>query len=272
MPVAILFLVIFILMGVAPLVAWRRAAAARLGNALLIPVVLSIVVMLVLLVMGIGILTTIGFGIMAFAGLATILEVYKGTQARHRAHGEPHVVALFKLLQRDRRRYGGYFIHIAIVIMGIGVLASTVYQDVRQRTLNPGDTLELGPYVMQFDQVSRATAIDDREMVVADVSVFRDGEFITNMRPRRDFFSSGSPMSIAGVHSTVEADFYALLTFWEGNSVTFRVYYNPLISFVWLGSLMLVIGTVIAAWPDPEPVAIRRPRRSSVPATVAAGD
>lgn len=271
-PTAILFLVIYILMGVAPLVAWRRATADRLGKALRIPVAATLLTAVMLLIFGKGIGVTLGFAIIAFAGYATLMEVYKGIRARHRTHGEAYPVALYRLMQRNRRRYGGYTIHLAIVVMGIGIMGSTLFQDVTQRTLAPGETLEIGPYTMQYNKAFTAVGVDDRDMVIADVTVFRNNQVVENLRPRQDFFANSSPMSIAGVHSTVEADFYALLTFWEGDKVTFRVYYNPLVNFVWWGSFLLVFGTIIAAWPDRDPAlaAQRRPALRTAPA--GAGD
>ncbi len=276
-PTAILFLIIYILMGVAPLVAWRRATAERLGRALLIPSVFAVILFVGLLVYGINILATIGYSIISFAGFATLIEIYKGAEARHRAHREPYAVAVYKLLRRNRRRYGGYIIHLSIVIMGIGIISSSVFQDVTQRTLIPGDRLTLGPYEMRYDQLSTALAVDDRDMVIVDATVFdRDnGEVVTTIRPRRDIYANTSPMSIAGVHSTWNSDFYVLLAHWpgRGNEVTFRVYYNPLISFVWAGSLMLVLGTVVTAWPSAQPaVAYRRRRVPRTSAVVGAGD
>lgn len=248
-----LFLLIYLLMGVAPLVAWRRATFSRLGQSLRVPVALTVILALVLLGAGTGIGATMGYAIVAFAGFATLSEIAKGTHARHRAHGEPYVVALVKLVQRDRRRYGGYFIHIAVVVMGIGIIASTLFQEVKQQTLVPGETLSLGSYVMRYDDFSRALAVDERDMYVADVTVLdQEGNYVTTLRPRRDVFDNGSPMSIAGVHSTVNADFYVLLAFWENNVVTFRAYYNPLISLVWTGGILLVLGTLVAAWPEGE--------------------
>ena len=272
LPTAILFLIIYVLMGVAPLVAWRRATAARLGNALQIPLVLTALVAVILFVTGKNVGVVLGASIMSFAGFATLMEIYKGAEARRRTHGEPYPVGIYKLVQRDRRRYGGYIIHLAVVVMGIGILASTLFQDVTQPTLNPGESVELGPYTMRYDQVSEARAVDDRSMIVADVTVFRDDKAITTLRPRRDFFTSGSPMSIAGVHSTIESDFYVLLTHWEGNEVTFRIYNNPLINFVWWGSYLLVIGTLIAAWPDHEPVRSTARQFSRQPLPVGVGD
>ncbi|MCB9437790.1 MAG: heme lyase CcmF/NrfE family subunit [Anaerolineales bacterium] len=271
-PTAILFLIIYLLMGVAPLVAWRRATANRLGKALRIPTAAAVVTMVVMLVFGVGIGVVLGVGIISFAGYATLLEIYKGTHARHRTHGEPYPVALYRLTQRNRRRYGGYVIHLAIVIMGIGIIGSSLFQDVTQRTLAPGQTLEIGPYTMRYNEVFTAVGVDDRDMIIADITVLRDGKEIENLRPRQDFFANSSPMSIAGVHSTVEADFYALLTFWNGNEVTFRVYYNPLVNFVWWGSFLLVFGTLIAAWPDRDPVFATQQRPALRTAAAGAGD
>lgn len=271
-PTAALFLIIFILMGVAPLVAWRRATASRLGKTLQIPLALTAAAMLILAILGYSIGVIFAAGIMAFAGFATLLEIFKGTHARHRTHQEPYPIALYRLFQRDRRRYGGYTIHLAVVVMGIGILGSTIFQQVTTRTLNPGETLSIGPYTMYYEQLSQARATDNRDMIVADITLTRDGEFVESLRPRKDFFAEASPMSIAGVHSTVEADFYALLMQWEGNRVTFRVYYNPLVNFVWWGSYLLVIGTLIAAWPDKQPAYAVERRYARQPLAVGAGD
>jgi cytochrome c-type biogenesis protein CcmF len=98
-------------------------------------------------------------------------------------------------------------------------------------------------------------------MFIADVSLYKDGKLVDNLRPRRDIFgANSSPMTIAGLHSTIENDIYVLITFWDGNIVTFRIYRNPLINFVWWGGLIFILGTIIAVWPDPEPQPARRRR------------
>jgi cytochrome c-type biogenesis protein CcmF len=95
--------------------------------------------------------------------------------------------------------------------------------------------------------------------VVADVTLFKNGQEVDRLRPRRDFFGpSSSPMTIAGEHSTLENDIYVLLTFWQDDQVTFRVFRNPLIGFVWGGGLLLVLGTIVTVYPDPEPAALAR--------------
>jgi cytochrome c biogenesis factor len=88
------------------------------------------------------------------------------------------------------------------------------------------------------------------------------------VRPRRDIFMTTDPatgmptpgtnMSIPGNYSTVAEDFYAIITHWNGNTVTFRAYLNPLISFVWMGGLVLIFGTMVALWPSRQPDAVTR--------------
>src|SRR5690606_18375578 len=280
-PVVRPFLVgIFILMGLAPLAAWRRSTAQRLGRSSLIPFVLSVVVVIVLYATGTdNILALFGFLLVAFAGFATIYEIGKGVAARHR-RGEGYWSAFSNLIARDRPRYGGYFIHLGIVVMGLGVIGSTSFQEITQRTLNPGDRLTLGDYTMEYNGLYDATAEDGRRMTIARATVYRDGKVVDQIRPRRDTFytvdsttgvmTPTTNMSIPGSHSTLAADFYAIITFWEGNTTTFRVYLNPLINFVWLGGVVLILGTVVALWPSRQPAT--RQQYAAVPVPSTSGD
>jgi cytochrome c-type biogenesis protein CcmF len=100
------------------------------------------------------------------------------------------------------------------------------------------------------------------------VSVFRDGNYIGELYPRRDFFyESQQPMTIPGVRSTLEDDFYILLVDWQPISTqnaTFKIYHNPLVNWVWLGGLVFILGTLVAAWPDKEPSPVRvKPYRAT---------
>jgi cytochrome c-type biogenesis protein CcmF len=191
--------------------------------------------------------------LVVFAGLATLAELYKGSAARRKAHGEPWLLALRRLFARNQRRYGGYTIHLGVVVIGLGIIGSTAFQEVRQVTLAPGETLQIGPYTMLYEQASENRAVDGRYMFIADVSLWKNERNVASLRPRRDVFEGGStPMTIAGLHSTLENDVYVLLTFWDADRVTFRVYRNPLVNFVWWGGLLLMLGTFIAVYPHPE--------------------
>jgi cytochrome c-type biogenesis protein CcmF len=194
----------------------------------------------------------IGYGLLSFAGYTMLLEFYRGVQARMR-HGENPLTALFKLFQRDRRRYGGYFIHLGIVVIGIGVFASTTYQQQTEQTINPGDKIMLGNMSLVYENIFQATADDGRQMTIANVAVYRDNEYVGDIRPRRDVFQdSFTPVTIAGQYSTLGSDFYVILADWAGYRATFKVFLNPLINLIWWGGIVLIIGTLIAGWPSHE--------------------
>ena len=275
-PVTRWFLVgIYLLMGVAPLAAWRRSTAQRLGRALIVPLALAVAVLVALFVSGTDNLWAAGgYGLVAFAGFATLTEIWKGVRARH-GRGENYWQAFSTLVARDRRRYGGYFIHLGMVVLGIGVIGSTAFQDITTQTLEVGERLTLHDYELQHNGLFEAQAEDGRTMIVARTTLFKDGEIVGHVRPRRDVFFTRDPitgrlspttnMSIPGTYSTLAADFYVRIEHWEGNRVTFRAYYNPLISFVWLGGVVLILGTMVALWPS------RQPGRAAQRVTVPTG-
>ena len=228
-PVTRRFLVgIFLLMGVAPLAAWRRSTAQRLGRAMLIPAVLAVAVLVALIASGHDDLWALaGYGLVSFVGFATLTEIVKGVRARHR-RGEAYSAALVRLIGRDRHRYGGYFIHLGMVILGIGVIGSTAYQKTTTQTLNVGDRMSLNEYTMQYNGLYEARGEDGRTMVIARATVYKDGKIVDHIRPRRDIFMTTDPatgdagtparnMSIPGTYSTIEGDFYARIEHWEGN-------------------------------------------------------
>ena len=264
--VVVLFGAMYLLMGVAPLVAWKKSSVTVLGRAVRMPVALTAATIIVLFVLGTqspGAL--VGYGLIAFAAYTTLTEFYRGTRARM-SKGENPLTALWKLFGRNRRRYGGYFIHLGIVVIGIGVIGSTVYQQQTQQTINPGEKITLGNLTAVYDNAFQAQADDGRAMVIANVSVYRGDQKVADIRPRKDFFgANASPMSIAGQYSTLESDFYVLLTNWEGDRATFKIYLNPLVNLVWWGGIILMIGTAIAAWPSPEREMALQTARNTTP-------
>jgi cytochrome c-type biogenesis protein CcmF len=255
-----LFVAMYILMGVAPLSAWSATSLPRLGKALIAPLVLTLICLAGMVITGTTMpAALLGYGVVLLAGFVALNEIYRGAAARHRTFNENWLRSVLALFERNRRRYGGYIVHLGITVIGIGVIGSTLYQAETQRTLNAGETLEFNGYEMTFDRLRSGQIADDgRIMDIADITVTRGGQFVAQLHPRRDFFvnadgSGGTPMTIAGAHSTLENDFYVLLVGWEAintEQATFKVYINPLINLVWWGGLILILGTFIAAWPN----------------------
>jgi cytochrome c-type biogenesis protein CcmF len=257
-----LFIALYILMGIAPLSAWGATSLRRLGRSLVVPLILTAILLVFFFITG----TTqpaalFGYGIVSLAGFVALYEIYRGAAARRHSMGENWGKAIVSLFRRNRRRYGGYVIHLGITVIGIGVIGSTLFQQQTQTTLSVGQTLDFGGYTMRYDGFTEGFADDGRQLEIADVSVMRNGQTLAHLRPRQDVYPD-MPMTIAGSYSTVEGDFYVILVGWEtisAQTATFKIYINPLINLVWWGGIVLMIGTFIAAWPT-EPALVMAPQ------------
>lgn len=266
-----LFAGLLLLMGIAPLAAWRHSTAKTLGKAIWKPVIFAGLVTVVLAATGVRSLPALlTFLLCALVLSVTLYEFWRGALARHRKSGEGLPVALWNLAGRNRRRYGGYIIHIGIVLMAVGIIGIEVFQKETQGTIPEGGELQLDGYTMRFDSLA-VFDTGDRNVARAVVSVFKDGKYVGEYYPRRDYYwEAQQSMTIPGVRSTMEDDFYMLLVDWEAISssgVTFKVFHNPLINWLWMGGLVFILGTMVAAWPDkdPEPVPVRAHQRSYAP-------
>ena len=238
-------------------------SARRLGRSLTIPLSLSLLTIALLVLAGTSAAVAIaGYGVVSFAAYVALLEIYRGAGARRRALGESWINATLALFRRNQRRYGGYIVHLGVTIIGIGVIGSTVFQTEVQHTLSRGETVAIHDYGLRFDDYFRAQAIDGRMMNIAEVTVLRNGGRVAQIRPRIDHYPD-MPMTIAGAHSTLENDFYVLLIGGNRERATFRIYINPLVNLVWWGGIVLIIGTVLAAYPKVVPAERRRKRETA---------
>ncbi len=253
-----LFIALFVLMGVAPLSAWGATSARRLGSALIVPVGMTMLALVGAYLLGAHTPGSIlGYGVVMLAGFVAIYETYRGAAARMHITHESLPRALVSLFRRNRRRYGGFIVHLGITVIGIGVIGSTLFQLQTQQTLAVGQSVTLGQYTMTYEGMLPGQIADDgRVMDIARLSVAQDGGATTEIRPRQDFYPQAqgmNQMNIAGADSTIEGDFYVLMSGWSqptGATATFKLYVNPLINFIWWGGLILILGTIVSAWPS----------------------
>jgi cytochrome c-type biogenesis protein CcmF len=162
------------------------------------------------------------------------------------------MVAIWMLARRNPRRYGGYLIHLSMVVMAIGILGMQVYQTTTQKTLAVGQNIQLAGYTLRYDSLAQFPYTDGRIVTRAVMSVYRGAQYLGNLYPRYDNYPDGQPVTIAGVRSTLSDDLYVVLVNWENVSeaqAPFKVYHNPLINWLWIGSLMFIFGFLVAAWP-----------------------
>ena len=260
-----LFAALMLLMGVAPLSAWGHSTMKTLGRALWKPAVGAVVLTIVLFFTYTqNAIALVGFFLVALVILVTIYEYWRGAHARQKTQGENIFTAFWNLTGRNRRRYGGYIIHISMMLMAIGVLGIELFQTETQGRVAAGESLNLEGYTIEYRELASWNVNDEGvNYTRAVVDVYRNGIYLGELHPRSDYyFESQQPMTIPGQYSTLRDDLYILLVNWETASLegaTFKIYVNPLVNWLWLGSLLFLVGIIIAAWPekDPERVAVR---------------
>lgn len=266
-----LFGALMLLMGVAPLSAWGHSTVKTLGRAVWKPTLAALAITIVLFftyTQKIGAL--IGFFLVAFVILVTLYEYWRGAYARQRSQGENIFTALWKLTGRNRRRYGGYIIHLSMMLMAIGILGIEMFQLETQGTLKEGETISLANYELTYREIAQwddlPSGVNYRRAVL---DVYEDGEYLGQLAPRIDYYyDSEQNMTIPGQHSTFRDDLYVLLVDWEpvgANGATFKIFVNPLVNWLWLGSFLFLAGIVIAAWPEKEIERVPVRARTAIP-------
>ncbi|MCB0036428.1 MAG: cytochrome c biogenesis protein CcsA, partial [Anaerolineales bacterium] len=271
MAVGPLFGFLLLLMGVAPLTMWYRTSLKRLGRLASWPAIIATGTIVVLVLLGIHqIGALIGLWIVFFSGILTVLEYVKGAQARVKK-GESWLVALGKLFQRNQRRYGGYLIHLGIIVMGFGIIGTEFFQEQTQVFLQSGEQVAIDNYILEFEKVE-FMQLDDISAAQATTHVYdADGNFLRTLQPRTEVFETGEGMTHPDAISGLGKEFYVIMVNWEGvtaDGATVRIYLTPLINWVWAGGFLFLFGTLIAAWPDEldQKIVVAERRRREIPA------
>ncbi len=260
-----LFAALVLLMGVAPLTMWHRTVVKNLTDGIKWPAIISLGVVGIVVAFGVrNLWALLGIWIVFFSAELTLLEFWKAARARMK-RGDNFFTALTMLFVRNRRRYGGYMIHMGVIVMAFGVIGVEFFQQETQLFLESGDTIALGSYEARFKNIVNVQGQDDLVITRANMDLYRNGNFVREFNPEIDVYTrSGQPMTIPDVRSTPLEDFYVIMVNWEGvteNSATFRAYLNPLINWVWAGGVIFMFGTLIAAWPTSAEIRVTSPSR-----------
>jgi cytochrome c-type biogenesis protein CcmF len=245
--IALLFL-----MGIGPVIAWRRATPRNLWRAFAWPVGTALVAGGAMLAGGMALggawLTFVG-GVFAFG--TVVQEFARGMRARQAMLHESPPRAIARLVGKNRRRYGGYIIHIGIVSIFVGVAASSMFRTEVQQTLKVGDEMQVGRYTLRYDRID--TQEDGHlSRLAAVLPVFVGGKQIDTLRPEKRFYKKPKqPTTEVANRSTLREDLYVVLGSYDPKTqlVTIQAYVNPLVVWIWLGGLILAIGTAVAVWP-----------------------
>jgi cytochrome c-type biogenesis protein CcmF len=248
-----LSLALLALTGVCPLIAWRRASARRLLRIFLYPAAVGGAVFALLFALGMRELSPlVAFPLCAFVFATVAYEFIRGAMARRRSTGEPFPAALAALVNRNRRRYGGYIVHVGVILIFVGVVGSSFYRQEATFSLRRGGSIQAGRYTLRFDDtLSSSDAHLDQFTTV--MAIFEQGRQVGTIRPGRNFYKTFSqPSTEVDIYSTLREDLYLILIDFDpqGGQATFKYYINPLVNWIWIGWMVIFLGAHVAVWPD----------------------
>jgi cytochrome c-type biogenesis protein CcmF len=246
------FILLF-LTGVGPLLAWRKSTLANLRQQFLWPVGSAIVTVPVVAWLGIAFWPAgLCFALCAFVTVTIGQEFVRGASVRRRTTGIDLFSALIGLFARNRRRYGGYVIHLGIVLVFLGFAGGAFSRTVDAKLL-PGQQVSLGAYLMRLETLG-ITDDGQKQMITAHVSVSRDGKPLADMYPARWFFHGheGEPTTEVALRRNPSDDLYLVLANYDvpRQEAALQIHINPLVSWIWFGVGIMLIGTVIALLPE----------------------
>jgi len=264
-PLAYLLL---LLMGIGPLIAWRRASWDNLKRNFTYPTLAAAGTALIAALWTRNPYALITFAVCAFVTATIVFEFYKGVYARRKlAPGTSVLRALWTLFTRNRRRYGGFVVHFGVVLTILGIAVSSNFAVEKEVRVTRGETVQVGDYDLRYEGM-RAYDEVYREVVWTDFTVMRGGRAIATLSPGKSFHpNEQQPIAQVGIRSTPWEDLYMILGAVEqdGSAATLKILVNPMVMWIWIGGAIITLGALVTVIPG------RPTRRSAIAASEATG-
>jgi cytochrome c-type biogenesis protein CcmF len=245
---------LLLLTGIGPLLAWRKSTVTNLRDQFLFPVALGLAVGGATFALGVRIWSAgLCFAFSGFVMGTIIQEFWRGARVRQGATGTDVFTALIGLVGRNQRRYGGYVVHVGVVLIFLGFAGSNGFKKEDTGELRPGQTMTVGDYTVRFDAL-KVTDDGQKQMVTGHMTVLREGKEVSKLYPARWSFRKheDEPTSEVAILRSFAEDLYiAMPTYNPAEQIAqVRVTVNPLINWLWLGFGVAAIGTAIALLPE----------------------
>lgn len=240
------------LMGVGPVIPWRGGSWGSLRRNLLGPGIAGLVAGLLAFTLGIReswIVTT--YALAVFVSAVVVQEYYRGIRARRKSAGEGPIRALGQLFVRNRRRYGGLVVHLGVALLAVGIASSSAFQIEQEGMLKKGEMLEAGMYRVRFDRLTSSEG-PTHVKVQGVFTVFNERHEVGEMRPGLRFYQrSQDPIAEVDYWIGFKEDLYLILGSFDrqGDWAVIKLMVNPMVSWIWIGGAIMVLGTVIAMLP-----------------------
>lgn len=247
-------LLLVLLIGLCPLIDWRKVSAERLLRSLWVQVVVGVVTAVLLILLGVReVWAVVSFAVTAFVAVTVLLQLAVGILARMKAAGENVWVATGRAVRNNRRRYGGQIIHFSILLIVAGITGSQAYQTEVQVALAQGERVEVSGYTLVYQDYTYRQIEEDGNKILneAVVDIYQGERKIATVRPERNLHSNveGAVTEVA-LRSNLKEDLYLVLASLDADGLAaFQVLTTPMVLWLWIGGGVLIVGTLIAAWP-----------------------
>jgi cytochrome c-type biogenesis protein CcmF len=246
-------LILLFLTGVGPLLAWRKSTVSNMRYQFQWPVLFAVLVAGVLHALGLRVWTSgLCFALSAFVVGTVAQELWRGARVRQGATGTDVFTAMIGLVSRSHRRYGGYVVHLGIVLMFLG-FAGEGYKQEAQVQLAPGQTVEVSGFTVTHKSV-KVTDDGQKQMVTGHVTLTRGDRVLEDMAPAKWFFRKREeePTTEVAIRRGFWEDVYVVMAAYDVQQQTgqFHVVVNPLVNWIWAGFGLLAFGTLIAMLPE----------------------
>jgi cytochrome c-type biogenesis protein CcmF len=247
-----LFLVLLLAMGAGPLLAWRRASASSIWRNLRWPALFAAVVAVILPLFGVtNVLANVGFSVCAFTAATILYELWRGMRVRH-AHGESFPRALAMLVSRHRQRYGGYLVHLGLIVLALGVIGSQFFQQEQDLSFHAGTSASFDGYTFTYNGIDGSTA-DGVQIIETHFGLSGSSGSLGTVSPGERIFPGfeDQPTSVISITTHGLNDLYVFLSSYEGtDNAVLKVFVNPLVPLVWFGGLLMLLGGITCWWPE----------------------
>ena len=246
------------LIGICPVIAWRRVTSEHLRN-LLPPAIAALAMSAMAFLLGVrDIFPLLSTAISVFVASSLLAIFARDLVTRHRSTGENYLTALLTLIAKGHRRYGAYLIHLAVVLITVGVTGSRAYKSEQLVALNPGESTTIQNYVLYYDDYvieelnPEPETYQSRVRFATTVDVYGGDSKLATLVPEKNYhWVLDSPwVTEVAIRSNLKEDLYVILASLEEDGLAaFQIIINPLVVWIWIGGVLLLVGTLVAAWP-----------------------
>jgi cytochrome c-type biogenesis protein CcmF len=246
-------LILLLLTGLGPLFAWRKTSLESLKRAFYWPVISAAVVCLALFIGGMRhFYFILCITLCSFVLASIVEEFWKGASVRRKTKGESFATAVVNLTLKNKRRYGGYIVHLSIVMIFVG-LAGNAFNREKTVQMETGQELKVGPYSLKMDGFREGQTADYQYGQVI-LQAYKNGNFIQTLKPEKRVYNNGEQQSttIVALHSNPKEDLYVVFSGMSNDGLKCEVaaHVNPLVFWIWIGAVVLVCGTIVTMLPD----------------------